>query len=458
DTLTHVRCVAIADCDNDAKEEVVIGMASTTNEVRAYENVGGIWVEDIIADTPTNVHSVAVGDSDNDAKSEVVIGIESTTNEVRAYEKSGGIWVEDIIADTPSDVYSVTIGDCDNDGNNEVAIGMVSTQDEVRAYEKKDSLWKEDIIADTQMDIFSIAVGDADFDGESEVVIGMWSTINEVRLYEYDEGEIIFISHENGDYVKGTICLEVAVTSSVEEIRFYLNDELEHVDSSNPYQYILDTAELTEDVIYTVKAESIRSNTPSQSTAVDIIINNAVHEGDFIIVNTLKPSYEPDQTVSVLVGMSSPPEFDSLNLMISYTDPNGNTFLAVDKTLPRASQFLVGLPLFSDALLGTYTLSVSANGYDCDELIWYATKQETFEVVGSGVHDRLSDMQISLSYLNTTLFDIQTCVNDLQSDLMGLNQTELLSALEYLNQSLPIKIDDLFLELVSVNQSLSFEI
>jgi hypothetical protein len=447
DAPTHVRSVAIADCDNDGKEEVVIGMDLTANEVRAYEKSGGVWVEDIIANTPNNVYSVSVGDCDNDGQNEVVIGLYSSSDEVRAYEKSGGIWVEDIIADTPESVYSAVIGDCDNDGFNEVVIGMVSTQDEVRAYEKDDFGWKEDVISDTSMDVFATSVGDADSDGENEVVIGMWSTINEVRIYDYDAGQIAFTSHKNGDYVKGTVCLEVAVTSSVEEVRFYLNDEFIHADANYPYQYILDTSELTEDAVYTVKAECIRSHTPPQSTTIDITVNNVVQTGNYITVGTLSSSYEPDQVISVLVGMNSPPDSDSLNLEVSYADENQNTFFAVNETLPYTGQYLLGLPLFSDANLGAYTITVGAYGFDGNELIWSTTKVGSFNVVGKSVSERLDEMESSLSDINSTLYQ-------LQSDITGMNQEAMLAKLEYLNQTVNSKINEVLFELLEVNESI----
>ncbi len=451
DAPTHVRCVIVADCDNDGKQEIVIGMDSTTNEVRAYEKSAGIWVEDVIANTPNSVYSAEVGDCDNDEKNEVVIGLYNSSDEVRAYEKSGGIWVEDVIANPPKSVYAVDIGDCDNDGNNEVVIGMVSTQDEVRAYEKGDFGWKEDIISDTSMDVFSLSVGDADFDGENEVVIGMWTTTNELRLYEYDAGNIEFISHKNGEYVRGKICLEVAVTSSVKEVRFYLNDEFTHVDSNHPYQYLLDTRELMEDGVYSVKAECIRYHTPSQYAFIDIRINNEVKDGNFITVDSLKASYEPDQVISVLVGTNSPPDFTSLKLQLSYADPNQNSYKAVYEALPYSGHYIVGLPLFSDASLGTYTLTVKAFGYDSNELIWNSTGEVSFDVMGKGVHERLDNLDASILDMNSTLCQ-------LQSDLSGMGQGEILAKLEFMNQTLQMKVEDLFVELANLNESILLSI
>jgi hypothetical protein len=389
DSPTNVRSVAIGDADNDGNNEVVIGMDSTTNELRAYEYESGNWIEDVVADTPNNVYSIAIGDADSDGYNDIVIGLHSSTHEVRCYNKSGGNWLEDNIADTPNHVWSVAIGDADDDGVNEVVIGMMSTTYEVRAYEKVANDWTEDIIVDTPNDVFSVAIGDADNDARNEVVIGMWSADNEVRIFDYDPGEIIFTSHENEDYVSGITCFEVAVTSgSMKEVRFYLNAELEHIDKSHPYQYIIDTTKLVEGAIYEIKAEAIGNNCSSISATINITVNNFEQTGNYISVNSMKNSYEPDQEVSVLIGTISPPVFDSLNLVMSYSDPSGNTVYAVKNSLPPTPNYIFGLPLYSDAKLGVYTITVVAYGFNNGALIWNATNGTAFEVFGTNVHER----------------------------------------------------------------------
>ncbi len=53
----------------------------------SLNKLGGIaWAETNIADEPTSVDSVAIGDANNDGKNDVVIGMSLTTNEVRMYE------------------------------------------------------------------------------------------------------------------------------------------------------------------------------------------------------------------------------------------------------------------------------------------------------------------------------------------------------------------------------------
>jgi hypothetical protein len=363
--------------------------------------------------------------------------------------------VEDNIVDTPNHVWSVAIGDADDDGSNEVVIGMMSTTNEVRAYENVAGNWMEDVIFDTPNDVFSVAIGDADNDGCNEVVIGMWSTTNEVRLYEYDLGEIIFTSHKNGDYVSGKICLEVAVTSgSIKEVRFYLNAELEHIERSYPYQYIIDTSELVEDAVYNVKAEAIGNNCSSIGATINITVNNFVQTGDYISVNTIKTFYKPDQEVSVLIGTKSPPLFDSLNLVVSHADPSGNTIYAINESLQYTTKYLVGLPLYSDALLGVYTITVAAYGFDNGALIWNATNDTTFEVLGTNIHEQLESMNASISGMNTSLSDIQSMVTDMRSDLNTLNLSYFQNSIEYLNQTLSNKINELTAQLFGLNDSL----
>jgi predicted nucleic acid-binding Zn-ribbon protein len=459
DAPTNVRSVGIGDADRDGKNEIVIGMDSTTNEVRAYENSSGIWIEDIITDTPNNVYDIAVGDADNDGGNEVVIGLHSSSNEVRAYKKSGGIWVEDIISDTPTDVWTCAIGDADYDGQNEVVIGMMSTSGELRAYEKQEGVWTEDIIGNTPTDIFSVAIDDADNDGETDVVIGMWSTSNEVRFYSYDLGDLVFISHDNGDYVKGEICLEVAVSSgAIIEVQFYLNNELVHIDAQSPYQYIVDTKSLTEDGLYTVKAVGVVSNTPPIEDIIEIIVNNIVEIGNFITLNTLKSVYEPDQDISAVVTTSSPPTFDSLGLMLNYFDPGGNCLFAINNTFPAANQYIVGIPIYSDALPGIYSINASAYGYDKGTMIWQASSQTTFEVSGYGLHQHMGQLNSSLMGMEITLGDIQSRVIEIQTDLDGMSLLDIRNNLDYLNQTLNSKIDGLNADLFDVNESLQNKI
>jgi hypothetical protein len=405
--------LAIGDADNDGNNEVVVGLENTTNEVRAYENVTGVWVEENITDIFPNAHvlSVAIGDADNDDNNEVVIGLESTFDEVRMLKYSG-TWVPESIANVPSDVNSVKIGDADNDDKNEVVIGMTNTTGEVRIY-KKDGTWSGTQIADVPADVWSVAIGDADNDGKNDVAIGMGITTNEVRLYTLDKGQITFTSHKNGDYVSGTTTFEVLVTSNfVDAVKFYVNNEPKFTDSSYPYQFINDTTKLMEDATYTIKAEGLRNNAPPLIATVDVIVNNAVQTEDYITVSTLKNEYGPDQEVSVIVSTKTPPSYDSLNLVVSYTDPTGNTMSKMEESLPSTTQYIIILPLSSDAALGTYTVTANAYGYDGEVLIWEATNDTTFNVSGKSLHEQLADLYAQHDALNNSITSLSDVVEN----------------------------------------------
>jgi hypothetical protein len=94
DEPNSVYSVAIGDTNNDGKNEVVIGLSYTSagNETRMYQNVSGTWLETNISDEPTTVYSVAIGDANRDGKNEAVIGLSTTTNEVRMYSYTTSTW------------------------------------------------------------------------------------------------------------------------------------------------------------------------------------------------------------------------------------------------------------------------------------------------------------------------------------------------------------------------------
>jgi hypothetical protein len=66
----------------------------------------------------------------------------------------------------------------------------------------------------------------------------------------------------------------------------------------------------------------------------------------------------------------------------------------------------------------------------------------------------LNDIESTIDYMNMTIEDVQTRVIIIQTILENLNLTELVNILNYLNQTLPPKIDDLSTQLTSVNDSL----
>ncbi|UCE36259.1 MAG: hypothetical protein JSW00_12060 [Thermoplasmata archaeon] len=423
----NVYSVAIGDADNDGNNEIVLGLdsAATNFNIRAYENVSSAWEVDNISTALVNVNSVAIGDADNDGNNDVVVGLDSTAGEVRVFRKLGGSWGIHpvLLPDVDTDVNSVAVGDVDNDASNEILIGMSSTDNEVRAfeYDSGGGIWLEEIIADTPQDVLSVAIGDAYGESNMEAVIGMASTTNEVRVYALDRGELVFISHRDGDYVSGNARFEVFVTSNyVEAVTFFLGTEAIFLDTNDPYQFVLDTTVLTEGGTYTIRAEGLRDNAPSLTDTVDVVINNAVSSGDYISINTLMAEYTPDQDVTVIVNTKAPPPYDSIDLVVEYTDPSGNEMFAVEEMLPTANQYMVILHLPSDAELGPYDVTATAYAHDGDFLIWEATNTTTFTVSGKSLNDQLADLMAKLDELE----DQHEALNDTINSLSDVVENE----------------------------------
>jgi len=127
------------DVDNDGLVEIAWGnYAELENEVRVYKYIAGEWNEFNVSDVPggytdgalgTGVYHVAIGDVDNDGLNELAIGLIDdglllSSQTVRYYEYVDGVWVEYNVTDTDLSVEVVLIGDIDNDGMNELVVGL----------------------------------------------------------------------------------------------------------------------------------------------------------------------------------------------------------------------------------------------------------------------------------------------------------------------------------------------
>ncbi|UCG68719.1 MAG: hypothetical protein JSV09_13080, partial [Thermoplasmata archaeon] len=282
------------------------------------------------------------------------------------------------------------------------------------------------------------------------------------------EGDILITSHEEGDYVSGTIVVEAAVTfSDLEKVNFYIDGVYVLSDDSYPYQCILDTTEFPEDVGFDLKAEAVVYPSYPFPTTITLIQNNMVQSGNYIAVTTLKSEYQPDEEVTVIVNILSPPSFDSMNLMVSNTDLNGNPYFMTLESLPSSSQYTVGLPIFSDAILGPYTISATAYGYDQGSLIWEATNTSTFLVSGESMRSQLENMSADFDYLVLQLLSVndslQVTLLEVEGNILdglgGLNDTNILSYLQGMNSSLFDEVDGLLIsitdDVIGMNASLS---
>jgi parallel beta-helix repeat protein len=240
-------------------------------------------------------------------------------------------------------------------------------------------------------------------------------------------GDILITSHEDGETVDGKILVEAAVTfPDVWGVNFYIDGTFMNFDDISPYQFILDTEKLSEDTRFEIKAEAFLIYGGFETTSIRLWVNNIAEIGDYITVATMHTEYQPDEDISLIVGTDSPPYFETLELEVKCEDPSGHPLYTSIHDFYYGTEYRVIMPIPSDAELGTYTVDVYAFGSTDDTLSWFATNSTTFLVSGTSLKNRLEGLNATLS---------------------GMDLTELLDEIQYLNQTLPVKIDDLLSQL-----------
>jgi len=258
-------------------------------------------------------------------------------------------------------------------------------------------------------------------------------------------GEIIISNYDDGDYVHGTILVSVVINAyGVTGIMFYVDGVPTYFSSKSSYQrFILDTTTLTEDAQVLITAEAYISDSPSISASVTLIVNNVVDTGDYIEVSTIDGVYPPGQTVSVITATKFPPPFETLNLRVSYVDPDGTLFSISRNNQPYAARYKVGVGTYSDAALGTYNVTVWAYGRINGELVWEATNTTSFTVVGASMYEQIMNINATVNDINANVTWLNLSMIQLQADM------------DYMNATIPMLVNNLSGQLDSVNASIS---
>lgn len=230
--------------------------------------------------------------------------------------------------------------------------------------------------------------------------------------YSEVNGGITFISHDNGEVVKGEILLECASTAPYTlGISFYVNGNLSFIDRSQPYQYILDTTPFSEDdnIVISAIGELRFGNDVSRS--ISLFVNNVVDKGTFITVETGENTYHPDQMVTAYVNtVISTPDFDTVAVRLNYNSPSGPIYFVSNNTYPESIQWVLTFPLPSDAETGSYTLNVTVMGFMKGELLWTAIDTYGFTVSGSNIYDSFTANNWSMHQLHILLAEVQNDV------------------------------------------------
>jgi len=172
-----VLSVAIGNVDNTGSNEIVIGMASTQDELRVYhvDKNGNSYVIREIAyyDLPTSVQSVAVGDADNDGGNEIIVGLDNNVppgNNIpyglRMYKYSSGRLLETNITNYTypnCDITGVAVANVDDVAGNEI---INSGWCGLNVTNKTASGWKTTNLMGTAE---RVSIGDFDGDGDNEI-------------------------------------------------------------------------------------------------------------------------------------------------------------------------------------------------------------------------------------------------------------------------------------------------
>jgi len=254
-------------------------------------------------------------------------------------------------------------------------------------------------------------------------------------------GNIVF-SHSDGDYLEGVEVIEVTTTWNVSQVRLYVNGSQVGTDLSPPHIFVLDTTLLQEDATIELRADVVLSNGPIASASIRVHVNNEVLTGDFLNVDAIRSTYSPDDTASIIVDVTPAPSYDNLKLIVDYTDPNGTSKQVIEDELLVKPSYIVGLPVFSHAPLGTYNVTVNAYGYNGTALIWNSTNWTYFEVTKNGRADELQDIDDQLAFLNQTLLDLRTYVEGMNASQQGGlddildNLTTVIGKLDTINASI----------------------
>ena len=173
----------IGDCDNDGKNELLIGGRDEMLRIYEWNEAGQPYIQTHTLRCPfypyyeKDSDGFAIGDITGDGKNEIAVSWHATVYKYfagRYWLIGWNPWVEWNGGGTP-DCY---IGDCDNDGKNELIMScgsILNSTPEIAVFGWNGwRLVKEAVWDDPNVDgyIYMAGLGDIDYDGENEVVCG----------------------------------------------------------------------------------------------------------------------------------------------------------------------------------------------------------------------------------------------------------------------------------------------
>jgi parallel beta-helix repeat protein len=222
-----------------------------------------------------------------------------------------------------------------------------------------------------------------------------------LRAYGDNPLAAIAIVHpDDGIMVAGTIVAEAVVTGDiVSVVEWHLDGTLVGADTTEPYQYVLDTTSLTDDMAILLKATAHVRLSSAISDSISITVNNMASVGPNITVATVSPDYAPDDRVTAVVTVQGVSTYSTGDITAFYMDAMGTVIhLPMITTTQLATHgFTFWLP--SDIGVGNVTLQVSVRAYQGTSHIWTSSNSTTFAVIGLSQSDQLEAIVAQLTQI-----------------------------------------------------------
>ena len=271
---------------------------------------------------------------------------------------------------------------------------------------------------------------------------------------EYPQGDILITSHVHGEHVNGMELVEAQVTlMSVNSVIWTVNGVQVGVDTSYPYQAILDTTLFPDGTRLNITAEADNPSGDNPEDMVQVIVNNEEMTGPFIDVSTERDDYHPDQlgTAHIRTNMLTP-FAKEVRIHLKLDTPNGEVLFISDEIYMMADHWSLPFPVPSDAVTGEWTLNVSVFGHAGEAILWFAQGSFNFRVTGDNTHDMITAMQETLDILdlqNASLNQIMSMLSEMWMDLDYMNGTSqdyfhmILDKLNMVEYNLTVKLEGL---------------
>lgn len=178
---TTVNDIAVADFDNNGWPDIV--SVNDGGNVIAYENDGtpfnGVWNDNNVGTSTTQIGEVIIADLNNDAKLDIIIGTHSDEDyEIIAFENDGtpfsGTWNKTDVGASSDHIGSLAASDLDSDGDIDLISGSWYNEDyEIIAWENDgtpfNGVWTKNDVG-TGYVVRAIDVADLDHDGHPDII------------------------------------------------------------------------------------------------------------------------------------------------------------------------------------------------------------------------------------------------------------------------------------------------